>query len=400
MSLGFVALIGLVAAALQVAGYTIYIRNFLMKAIRPNAASFLMFSYGTSFLAFLEWRGGATWQVLALPVICSVIGIVVALLCFRKGATEAIDRFEGFSFAADLWLTVAYGWLALAGGGAGKYVVPFLIATNLTAITCFLPIIRSTWRMPERELATPWFVWTAAYACLGVATWFADGGRHPALLLYPLLNSVLHIVVGLLALRRYRRGVFAQGLPANTYIAKSAINGLGLFASKPFAAGQTICSLSGDLKRNPASTRPNWIGIGPKTWVDPKRPLDHVNHSCAANAAFSSRRRLVALRAIGAAEEITLDYSTTEVDPDWTMACDCRALGCRLGLHAIHISFADHVEAPPASPLMQLIWRKRRNVADNVSAFPQLVPVSRRRRRDAAPSRKRLSSPLPSERVN
>jgi hypothetical protein len=372
MTIGQMDSLGLIAAVLQVAGYAIYIRNFRREAIKPNAASFFMFAYGTSFLAFLEWKSGASLALLALPVTCAALGILVALMCLRAGATEPIDRFEARAFWTDIWLTLFYMSLALGLGDAEAFVVPFLIVTNLSAIVCFVPILRSTWHSPERELPGPWIIWTAAYALLALVTVQSDGFTTPVLLLYPLLNMGLHLAMLFLTLRwpiaRLAYGVSQHALR----IAKSDINGLGLFAGRNFSANDPVCQLQGRLKRRPNRSLPNWIGIGPGLWIDPDLPLQHINHSCSANVAFGRNRRLYALREIGAGEEITLDYSTTEADPKWSMACSCQSANCRKTLFAIQYSF-DGDAPPPASPLMQRIWYKLRLAASSeLPAFPQL----------------------------
>ena len=373
MTISQMDMLGLIAAGLQVAGYAIYIRNFQNEAIKPNAASFLMFAYGTTFLAFLEWKSGAHFAVLALPLVCAALGVVVGLMCLRAGATEPIDRIEARAFWTDVWLTLFYMGFALGFDSGQRFVIPFLIATNLSAIVCFIPILRSTWHTPERELPTSWALWTSAYLTLTIATLGAHGLSHPELLLYPLLNALLHIAVMLLSLRRpIARALYRLSQDA-LRIADSAIDGLGLFAGRSFAAGEVICQLTGTVKRKPGQSLPNWIGIGPGHWIDPALPLQHINHSCSANAAFGHRRQLYALRAIGVDEEITLDYSTTEADASWTMACSCQSTACRQGLFAIHISFAGQDVPPPASPLMQLVWRKRRLLPSGDTAFPQLV---------------------------
>lgn len=392
---------GIAAAVLQIAGYWLYLRNFVKERIRPNAASFLMFSYGTALLAFLEWRNNASWPVLLLPVSCAVLGIIVAAMCLRRGATEPIDRFEAFAFSTDLWLTIAYAWFALGLGAAlgmgtvDSVVTPFLIVTNLTAITCFIPIVRSTWRAPYRERPGPWIVWTIAYMLLGVTTFAADRGATPSLLLYPVLNATLHGAVALLSLRRATGGLrFAFG--RRLYIDASAIEGVGLFAARRFAEGDVLAQLEGTLHRRPSRTDPDWIGIGPETWIEASHPLNRINHSCAPNARLGPKRRLLALRDIMPGEEVSLDYSTTESDPAWHMACDCRAEGCRQGLFAIQFSFRDADAAPPATPLMQRIWAKRRirvreepvfaQFDDNVAPFPVQPKLTRTRARSRQPA--------------
>jgi hypothetical protein len=365
--------LGLIAAVLQMAGYAIYIRNFRRDAIKPNAASFFMFAYGTSLLTFLEWKSGASLALLALPFTCAALGIVVALMCLRAGATEPIDRFEARAFWTDVWLTILYLFFALGLGDGQRFVVPFLIATNLSAIVCFIPILRSTWQTPERELPGPWIVWTSAYAMLVFVTIRETGFASPVLLLYPLLNLALHFAMLVFTLRKPIAGALYSLSQDTLRIARSDISGFGLFANRGFAASDAVCQLQGVLKRKPNKSLPNWIGIGPGLWIDPDLPLQHINHSCSANVAFGRNRRLYALRDIAAGEEITLDYSTTEADPKWSMACSCQSVNCRKTLFAIQYSFMGD-SPPPASPLMQRIWRKLRLVSSSeVSAFPQLA---------------------------
>ncbi|MEK6638833.1 MAG: SET domain-containing protein [Pseudomonadota bacterium] len=365
--------LGLISAVLQMAGYAIYIRNFERDAIKPNAASFFMFAYGTSLLAFLEWKSGASFALLALPFTCAALGVVVALMCLRAGATEPIDRFEARAFWTDVWLTGFYMFFALGLGDAERFVVPFLVVTNLSAIVCFVPILRSTWSCPERELPGAWIIWTAAYAMLALATVESNGFSNPVLLLYPLLNMALHLAMLALTLRKPIASMLFNLSQGRLRIARSDIDGFGLFAKHGFAANEDICQLRGVLKRRPTRTLPNWIGIGPGLWIVPGLPLQHINHSCRPNAAFGRNRRLHTLREISAGEEITLDYSTTEADPQWSMACSCHSDNCRQKLFAIQHSFVGDAP-PPASPLMQRIWYKLRfDASTETTAFVQLT---------------------------
>jgi uncharacterized membrane protein HdeD (DUF308 family) len=375
MTISQIYSLGLIAAVLQVAGYAIYIRNFRRDVIKPNAASFLMFSYGTSLLAFLEWKSGASLALLALPFACAALSVLVGLMCLRKGATEPIDKFEARAFWTDVWLTFFYMFFALGLGDAQRFVAPFLIATNLSAIVCFVPILRSTFHSPERELPMPWVIWTAAYVLLTLATVMTNGFAHPVLLLYPLLNAVLHIAMVALCLRKPISRSIYRLFQSALYIANSGIHGLGLFSKRAFVTNDIVCQLRGAVKKRPHRSLPNWIGIGPSHWIDPALPLQHINHSCAPNVAFGRNRQLHAIRDIAPGEELTLDYSTTEADPEWAMSCACQSLHCRRGIFAIQISFAHADHPPQASPLMQLIWRKRRALPSLEAAFPQLVDL-------------------------
>ena len=365
--------LAIAAAALQALGYLLYARLFMKKVIRPNAASSFMFAYGTALLVLLEYGDGAAWPVLALPATCAALSVGIAVLCLRKGATEPVDRVEAVAFSADVWLTVLWAAIAFGYGAISPFSAGFLLAGNVTTLTAFFPVLRSTWRTPEREQPAPWLVWTAAYSVLAVVTLLADQGRHPALLVYPLLSVALHGSVAVMALRGRAGLVRWVDAARSIYIGRSPIHGQGMIAGRRFEPGEVVWRLTGKPVFGAVTENgPNYIGLGPDVWIDPDRPLDHINHHCAPNAAFGPRRQLLALRPIEPDEEVTIDYSTTEADPAWTMQCSCGAPDCRGMLYAIQRSFADRPEPPMASPLMQLVWRQRR-VPALASAFPQLA---------------------------
>ncbi len=388
---------GLIAAMLQAIGWIVYSRLFLKRIIRPNAASSFMFAYGTALMVLLEAGSGASWHVLALPVTCTVFSCLVAALCLRRGATEPVDGIEAIAFSADVWLTVLWAAIAFGYGDITPYAAGFVVAGNVTTLTAFFPVLRSTYLTPEREQPAPWCVWTLAYTALTITTILADRGQHPELLLYPALNAFLHGSVALLAFRgKPRRGDWVDAT-RKIYIGHSRIHGEGMFAGKHFEPGDLLCQLSGKAVFGAVTEDgPNYIGLGPDVWIDPIAPLDRINHHCTPNAAFGAHRKLRALRIIHPGEEITLDYSTTEADPDWWMQCACQSPDCRHVLYAIQRSFADQAAPPMASPLMQLVWRKRHEYyktdpqhANALSRLPELPESSPPR---IAPSLRRRSS--------
>lgn len=405
------SVLGVLAAIFQISGYLLYIRNFLRHSIRPNAASYLMFAYGTSLVAFLAWENGAQWPELLLLVACATMSVIVALMCLRKNATEPVDRFEAIVFSADLWLTIGYAALVFSQVEKLAYVAAFLVLGNVTTLTSFMPILRSTWRDPRREQPLPWIVWSIAYLLLTAATLQLTGLSQPVLLFYPLANVVLHTAMALFSLRKSLSGRHFDADGSILYHDSSPIAGEGVFAGRDFATGEKIWTMSGLVYGNSRTGQdPDFVGLAPGLWMDPDAPLNKLNHSCNPNAHFGAKRRLFALRPIRKGEEVTFDYSTSEVDAQWTMSCECGAVGCRRGLHAIQISFADRDEPPAASPMMRLLWRKRHVEPSREPAFPQLGKPSRPiimppvehaaarrspsslRRSGAAPSRNRIGA--------
>ncbi len=116
--------------------------------------------------------------------------------------------------------------------------------------------------------------------------------------------------------------------------------GLGLFAVSPFKAGERIAVVEGKRMNMGYDDRfrigSRWYGVGHKTWIDPylDNPGRFVNHSCNANANVDPRLAIVATRPIRRSEQICIDYSLTEEDPEWAMKCRCGAANCRKVIRA------------------------------------------------------------------
>lgn len=351
--------IGVLAGIFQFIAYLIYIRYFLKDSIKPNALSWIMFAYGTAFMVFLEWRAGATWDLLLLPLVCATMSIFVAVMCLRSPTRTPTSPFERWTFAADLGLT--FGYLALSNTSAAGplFTAAFILTGNLTAITAFVPILASTYKSPENEKATPWAFWAFAYLLLTIATLFNSSLRAPELLIYPVLGVALHGGMALIIINAKKTEKPPLLVEKNYHLGPSNIAGVGVFAAVPFEAGGVITTLSGAriVGAGPLEQDPNWVGVGKDEWINPTDPIAHINHSCAPNSAFGDGLELRAVRPIARGEEITFDYSTTEADLTWRMPCTCGAPACRKTLTSIQTAFADASEPPPALPAMQLIWR-------------------------------------------
>ncbi|MEO0823023.1 MAG: SET domain-containing protein-lysine N-methyltransferase [Pseudomonadota bacterium] len=120
----------------------------------------------------------------------------------------------------------------------------------------------------------------------------------------------------------------------------SGIEGTGLFAEAPLAAGEVAVVKGGhvfDRARRDAlaaTLGPAEIQIDEHLFIGPERAEErdasmmHLNHSCAPNLGLVGQIAFHAMRDIEAGEELTFDYATGD-DDDWTMACRCGAPGCR-----------------------------------------------------------------------
>jgi uncharacterized protein len=132
--------------------------------------------------------------------------------------------------------------------------------------------------------------------------------------------------------------------PRHTEVAvalrRSRIDGYGVFAQQPIAAGQRLGQLTGESitvaeagHRAQAGGRLMLVELSPARAIDASRSQDALrftNHSCEPNARIlvdDGEVRFVALRPIPPGEELTVDYGITH--HEGRLACHCGAAGCR-----------------------------------------------------------------------
>lgn len=112
-----------------------------------------------------------------------------------------------------------------------------------------------------------------------------------------------------------------------------AAHGQGVFAERPYAAGEVILAFTGEdlttAEADRRGVRHHCLDIGPgrQLFVDP--PARFLNHSCDPNAGLRDAVTLVAVRAISEGEEIVFDYSTCVPDRSWSLDCRCASSLCR-----------------------------------------------------------------------
>lgn len=209
-------MLGIIAALLQVMGYLVYGFKILKRDITPNPTSWLMFAYGTTLLVILEWDRGASIALLALPVVCALLSIAIALYCLHKvrRAWWPEHGLEKFSFSLDVLLTIAYlfTWVLLAQGaidaeGKNWAEILILICWNVGIFTAFFPLLRQVYYHPQSEHAAAWIIWTFAYLTLTAATVVEEGAVNE-LLFYPVILAFVCAFIGIHTLYwRYRHNL-------------------------------------------------------------------------------------------------------------------------------------------------------------------------------------------------
>lgn len=140
--------------------------------------------------------------------------------------------------------------------------------------------------------------------------------------------------------RRYLRPWIARGLVARP----SAIHSLGVFPLVEISEGVTVIRLggymlsvdevrAGQARVDSVTGYSEGIYLGePHLAKGESTPIDEfLNHSCDPNLWLVGPVRLVARRRIAAGEELTVDYSTWEIDNEWVLPapCKCGSQACR-----------------------------------------------------------------------
>jgi SET domain-containing protein len=122
-------------------------------------------------------------------------------------------------------------------------------------------------------------------------------------------------------------------------VARSAIDGFGVFCGEPVPAHRKIGEIRGDSitvaearRRAAEQQRIMIVEVSPKRAIDASRssdPMRFTNHSCRPNARLlvqDGRIEFYSLRALTVGEEITVNYGQTHHKGQ--LACRCGAPGC------------------------------------------------------------------------
>jgi len=121
----------------------------------------------------------------------------------------------------------------------------------------------------------------------------------------------------------------------------SDIEGSGLFAVRPIPAGDIIFVFDDpkppvhlyELVEWPPQKRVRFFNfanqIGKDAWCFQQGNIKFMNHSCDPSAWWLSYGMLTARRDIEPGEEVTYDYSTTDITLSYKMECLCGSRNCR-----------------------------------------------------------------------
>jgi len=122
-------------------------------------------------------------------------------------------------------------------------------------------------------------------------------------------------------------------------VARSRIDGFGVFAQEPVPGRRKIGEIRGESitlaearRRAIGQQRIMIVEISSRKAIDASRssdPMRFTNHSCAPNARLvirAGRIEFYSLREIPVGEEVTVDYGETH--HEGRLQCRCGAQGC------------------------------------------------------------------------
>jgi hypothetical protein len=119
-----------------------------------------------------------------------------------------------------------------------------------------------------------------------------------------------------------------------SFAVQNCQTGRGVFATDTIPTGSLIMNYTGPLlKYADTSATTLALQIGPDLYIgESGQADDFVNHSCDPNSGLrinGTDVRLIAIREIKTAEQITFDYSTTMDEDDFEFDCLCGSPKCR-----------------------------------------------------------------------
>ena len=332
----------IVAVALSLAGYGVYLAGLRRHLVEPSRASWLIWAVATGVEAatYLAVNPGQSQGLIF--VLSAVSCIVVTLAMWRRSRWNRPSTTETVCMAASLAAVIL--WLPLKETFWAHMLVVAAVPLG------FWPTWASVFEDRARERSPAWGLWTLGdLATLIVAT-RTQGfgvGEYAYIFVELLCHASVWFMVGLTTINPARSfGTLRGGLrvldafyPANPFAVAETHLGKAVFATEGFAAGESIVRFSGRrvaAARVPggiAGTSDRFVQVDRHEYLGPSGRIDDlINHSCDPNTGLRFTAKgvfLVALRDIAPGEEIAWDYSTTLHQAGWAMACACGSAGCR-----------------------------------------------------------------------
>jgi hypothetical protein len=155
----FAVAVSIAASVLQLVGYWIYNRKIAesieAKGIKPNATTWGLWALGSIPVVILYQDLTDDWVKGLVPTVCAFGAIATFVHMMVKGTFQKPDRLDVEIFILDL--VVVFYWMVTKDPSIST------IFLEIDIWITFIPIFRTTWKLPETENPKPWYVWAVAY---------------------------------------------------------------------------------------------------------------------------------------------------------------------------------------------------------------------------------------------
>lgn len=189
--------------------YITYLAFTVRMKVTPSTTAWLMFAYGTSITAFLEYQAHAPWSLLWLPIMCALFSLYIAARSvFTTKDWWPKTKVEQAAFLIDLGIAIVYSFI-LPPETRAHTTDGFLALLALSSVLPFIPQYRAMLDGSAVEHWLPWLSWTLSYSLLTATTVLVEHTWYTVLILYPLVNAILHgtaCVLAVLAALKRRAG--------------------------------------------------------------------------------------------------------------------------------------------------------------------------------------------------
>jgi len=183
--------IGFLAATLQIVGYILYWKGIRKGLIQSNPVSWFIWAYGSLISLGTYSQMTNDWVKDILPLGCSVACIILCFQVFRFSDRGTFDRYDYMIICIDLAVTVAWFFV-------GATIANLL--DQFGTLISFVPLVYGLLSGKNKELPTPWLIWSLAYLCQ-IAVVLARYEKWEDLA-FPVVCFFTHSTVYLLSLKR------------------------------------------------------------------------------------------------------------------------------------------------------------------------------------------------------
>lgn len=322
------------AIVLAAAGYATYLLALTRHLVEPNRTSWLIWATVTGVEAGTYAAVNPDAPQAIVFALSTVACVIVSAAMWRRSRWRAPDPLEIACLVAcfgavTLWLLFQEAFWA------------HMLVVAAVPIS-FWPTWASVREDPARERTAAWGLWTLGdLLTLMVATRAAPVGvaEHGYIFVELVCHASVWLMIGLGSIVPRRLGARARTDPAALFDIVETPLGRSVVAARGFVEGATLTRFSGprvDADQVPASLSgrdDRFVQIDRRAFMGPSGRVDDlINHSCDPNAGLrftSDGVFLVSIRPIAPGEEIAWDYSTTQADSGWRMACRCGSPQCR-----------------------------------------------------------------------